>query len=46
MAIAWRMAHLIVSVLGKRVAAQFGGPAVSYEALLRDLYTPGHLAAR
>jgi DinB superfamily len=29
--IAWRMAHLIVSVLGKRVAGQFGGPAVSYE---------------
>lgn len=24
--IAWRMAHLIVSVLGSRVAAQFGGP--------------------
>ena len=29
--IAWRMAHLIVSVLGTRVAAQFGGPAVNYE---------------
>ena len=29
--IAWRMAHLIVSVLGTRVAAQFGGPTVSNE---------------
>ncbi len=29
--IAWRMAHLTVSVLGTRVAAQFGGPAVSVE---------------
>jgi hypothetical protein len=29
--IAWRMAHLIVSVLGERVAGQFGGPVVSYE---------------
>jgi hypothetical protein len=25
MTIAWRMAHLIVGVLGTRVAAQFGG---------------------
>ena len=29
--IAWRMAHLIVSVLGTRVAGQFGGPTVSNE---------------
>ena len=29
--IAWRMAHLIVSVLGTRVAGQFCGPAVNNE---------------
>jgi hypothetical protein len=29
--IAWRMAHLIVGVFGARVAAHFGGPAVSWD---------------
>ncbi|MEV4221268.1 DinB family protein [Nonomuraea sp. NPDC049725] len=28
--IAWRLAHVIVGVLGARTAAQFGGPAVDY----------------
>lgn len=30
--IAWRLAHLIVGVLGMRVAAHFGGPAVDYQS--------------
>ena len=29
--IAWRLAHIIVGVLGMRVAGHFGGPSVSYE---------------
>lgn len=29
--IAWRVAHLLVAVLGMRNAAHFGGPPVSYE---------------
>ncbi|MDQ2816348.1 MAG: DinB family protein [Actinomycetota bacterium] len=29
--IAWRLGHLIVAVLGMRVAAHFGGPPVKYE---------------
>lgn len=29
--IAWRMAHVIVGVLGMRVASHFGGPAVDYQ---------------
>jgi hypothetical protein len=29
--ISWRLAHLIVSVLGMRLAGHFGGPVVSYE---------------
>ena len=29
--IAWRLAHLLVGVLGQRNAAHFGGPPVSYE---------------
>jgi len=28
--IAWRLAHIIVGVLGARVASHFGGPAVDY----------------
>jgi DinB superfamily len=28
--IAWRLAHIIVGVLGERVAAHFGGPECSY----------------
>ncbi|GAA3424419.1 DinB family protein [Streptosporangium sandarakinum] len=28
--IAWRLAHIIVGVLGARAAAHFGGPAVEY----------------
>jgi hypothetical protein len=28
--IAWRIGHLVVGVLGMRVAAHFGGPAVDY----------------
>jgi hypothetical protein len=30
--IAWRLGHLVVGVLGTRVAAHFGGPAVDYAA--------------
>jgi hypothetical protein len=30
--IAWRLGHLIVGVLGMRVAAHFGGPPVEYES--------------
>ena len=30
--IAWRMAHIMVGVLGMRVAAHFGGPPVSYDS--------------
>lgn len=30
--IAWRLAHLIVGVLGMRVAAHFDGPAVNYQS--------------
>jgi hypothetical protein len=29
--IAWRLGHIIVGVLGMRVAAHFGGPAVDYQ---------------
>lgn len=29
--IAWRLGHIIVGVLGQRVAAHFGGPPVDYE---------------
>ncbi|QNN52039.1 DinB family protein [Nocardioides mesophilus] len=29
--IAWRLAHLVVGVLGARVAAHFGGPPCDYE---------------
>ena len=29
--IAWRLAHIIVGVLGARVHSHFGGPAVDYE---------------
>lgn len=29
--IAWRLAHLVVGVLGERVASHFGGPPDSYE---------------
>ncbi|NKZ07886.1 DinB family protein [Actinomadura latina] len=29
--IAWRLAHIIVGVLGMRVAGHFGGPPVDYE---------------
>jgi hypothetical protein len=29
--IAWRMAHIIVGVLGVRVASHFGGPKVDYQ---------------
>jgi hypothetical protein len=28
--IAWRLGHIIVAVLGKRVAAHFGGPPIDY----------------
>ena len=31
MTIAWRLAHLQVGVFGMRVAAHFGGPAISYD---------------
>ncbi|PZS19805.1 MAG: serine/arginine repetitive matrix protein 1 [Acidimicrobiales bacterium] len=30
--IAWRLAHVIVGVLGMRVAAHFGGPSVDYQS--------------
>ena len=30
--IAWRLAHLIVGVLGMRVASHFGGPPVDYQS--------------
>jgi hypothetical protein len=30
--IAWRLAHIIVGVLGMRVASHFGGPAVDYQS--------------
>lgn len=30
--IAWRLGHVIVGVLGMRVAAHFGGPAVDYQS--------------
>lgn len=30
--IAWRLAHLIVGVLGMRVASHFGGPAMDYQS--------------
>jgi hypothetical protein len=30
--IAWRIGHLVVGVLGARVAAQFGGPPSDYES--------------
>jgi len=30
--IAWRLGHMIVGVLGARVAAHFGGPPVDYES--------------
>ena len=30
--IAWRLAHIIVGVLGMRVAAHFGGPPVDYQS--------------
>ena len=30
--IAWRMAHVIVGVLGMRIASHFGGPAVDYDS--------------
>lgn len=30
--IAWRMAHIIVGVLGERTASHFGGPAMDYES--------------
>ncbi|WP_448316202.1 DinB family protein [Streptomyces sp. CO7] len=30
--IAWRLGHMVVGVLGLRVAAHFGGPAVEYTA--------------
>jgi DinB superfamily len=29
--IAWRLAHVVVGVLGARVASHFGGPPVNYE---------------
>ena len=29
--IAWRLAHIIVGVLGMRVASHFGGPGVNYD---------------
>ena len=29
--IAWRLSHIIVGILGMRVAGHFGGPSVSYE---------------
>src|ERR1700722_1634507 len=29
--IGWRLAHIVVGVLGMRVAGHFGGPSVSYE---------------
>ena len=29
--IAWRLAHVIVGVLGERNASHFGGPAIGYE---------------
>lgn len=38
--IAWRLAHILVGVLGLRNAAHFGGPAVSYE----DFEYPGTAA--
>ena len=30
--IAWRLAHIIVGVLGQRTASHFGGPPVDYES--------------
>ena len=30
--IAWRLAHMVVGVLGARVASHFDGPAVDYES--------------
>ncbi|WP_380163722.1 DinB family protein [Jannaschia sp. R86511] len=30
--IAWRLAHVVVGVLGERVASHFGGPATGYES--------------
>ncbi|MGP3926382.1 DinB family protein [Streptomyces sp. 8N616] len=30
--IAWRLGHIVVGVLGARVASYFGGPPVSYES--------------
>ena len=30
--IAWRLAHMVVGVLGVRVASHFGGPPVDYES--------------
>lgn len=30
--IAWRIGHIVVGVLGVRVASQFGGPPVDYES--------------
>lgn len=42
--IAWRLAHLIVSVLGERVAAQFGGPPVSHSTFTYAGTATGALA--
>jgi hypothetical protein len=43
--IAWRMGHLIVGVLGARVASHFGGPPVDYMTYEWPATAAGALAA-
>lgn len=42
--IAWRMAHLVVGVLGMRNANHFGGPAVEYQTARWEPTAAGALA--